>query len=85
MDEIGGETEAVRWLVENKGIPKNIKLVDWKPETETNWGLSSAVSEFVVHHGRAKCGSFGHGLKASTGLLGVGLDGLVSVWHPAEK
>ncbi len=32
VDEIGGEAEAVRWLEEKRGVTKDLKVVNWKPD-----------------------------------------------------
>ncbi len=85
IDEIGGEREARRWLEDEKGVPKDLKLVTWKPEREASWGLSATLAWMAG-------GLFGEGagdlaqLAARAGRGGtVGLDGLISVWHPSEK
>src|SRR5690606_20120634 len=38
IDEIGGETEAIRWL-EERGVEKGLNVVDWKERSGTSWGL----------------------------------------------
>jgi protease-4 len=85
VDEIGGEREAVKWLEDSKGVDKNLKVVDWKPESKDPWGLT-ALS------GRLGGPGLGIGADALVGLLErepafarLALDGLVSVWHPTEK
>ena len=32
IDQIGGEAEAVKYLEEQRNVPKGLKIVDWKPE-----------------------------------------------------
>ena len=85
VDEIGGEREAIKWLEEKRGLPADLRIVDWKPERESPWGLSSAARSLGA-------GIFGAGTESLTRLLArdpaistLGLDGLVSVWHPAER
>lgn len=85
VDEIGGEAEAVRWLEDKRNVAKDLKVIDWKPETAGAFGLYSAISGAIS-------GVFGEGASAVTGLLAkdrqlstLGLDGLVSVWHPSEN
>ncbi|MFA5950312.1 MAG: signal peptide peptidase SppA [Hyphomicrobium sp.] len=85
VDEIGGEGEAVHWLEDKRGIPRDLKVVDWKPEREGQWGLQSAISGFasrILTESAAKLGGLA---TLNPGLGGVGLDGLVSVWHPSEN
>ena len=31
VDQIGGEDEAVEWLVKTRNVDKSLKVVDWKP------------------------------------------------------
>jgi protease-4 len=85
IDEIGGEAEAVRWLEEKRGVTKDLKVVDWKPSRDDGWGLRSAIAGFaavLVGEGAASIGR----LMARDQLLGtLGLDGLISVWHPGEN
>lgn len=86
VDEIGGEGEAVRWLEETKGVTKDLKVVDWKPQTSTSWGLSSSLGAILtglgLSAGSERMADF---LSQVPGFTRVGLDGLVSVWHPSEK
>lgn len=85
VDEIGGEPEAVSWL-EGKGVPKKLKVVDWKPKAESSWGgLSGAIKGAAL-----QALGLDHTILArflgQDGLIDrLGLDGLVSVWQPAEN
>lgn len=85
VDELGGEQEAVRWLVKQRGVSPRAKVVDWKPEGDDDWSFGASIAGLA---GRVASGFVG-GLKTSlqqeTGLGSVGLDGLLSVWQPAEK
>ncbi len=86
VDEIGGEAEAVRWLETTRNVTKDLKVVDWKPTPEGAWG---AVT------GRASQAAGSTLLATLAGMLdlaslrrnvgSLGLDGLVSVWQPAEN
>lgn len=81
VDEIGGEAEAKAWLESSRGVAKDLTVVDWKPEPQNSWGLSSAVSSAAGN--LAAAGAQGLVKSISGGGLGtVGLDGLLSVWHP---
>ncbi len=84
VDEIGGETEAVRWLEEKRNVPKDLKVVDWKPKSEASGWLGLGFSGFAEKIGMGAVagligreGTFGGG-------GGLGLDGLVSVWQPQK-
>jgi protease-4 len=83
VDEIGGEEQAVDWLRKTRNVDKSLKVVDWKPESTSSYGLFSQIGELA---GRLFGQSFlGQLLLRDAGLSTLGLDGLVSVWHPAEN
>jgi protease IV len=82
VDEIGDEKDAVAWLTKERKVEKGLKVVDWKPETESSgwfgWLFQSLAS------------TFGISAEKIVGLVGqisstLKLDGLVSVWHPATN
>ncbi len=84
VDEIGGESEAVRWLEEKRNVAKDLKVVDWKPKSEASGWLGLGFSGFAEKIGIGAVaaligreGTFGGG-------GGLGLDGLVSVWQPQK-
>jgi protease-4 len=84
VDELGGETEAVKWLEEKRKVTKGLKVVDWKPRRAGSWpvpGLLAAAAAGLA-------GETGRGLGAlvaqEPALATLGLDGLVSVWHPGK-
>jgi protease IV len=39
VDEIGDEETARKWLVAERGVPDNLKLVEWKPQSASGTGL----------------------------------------------
>lgn len=79
VDEIGGETEAVRWLEEKRNIKKDLKVVDWKPKADTGGWFGLGFSGLAESLGAgAVAGLVGR----DRAISGLGLDGLVSVWHP---
>ncbi len=85
VDEIGGEREARRWLEDVKGIEKDLKIMDWKPEKAGTFGLGAAIAALGtgVWGGNAQVLSeLAHRL---AGGAAMGLDGMVSVWQPSEK
>jgi protease-4 len=86
VDEIGGEPEAVRWLENNRGVPKDLKVVDWKPTPEGTWGSLAGQASLAAGQMIATAlGSFAQLASLPPGLGRVGLDGLVSVWQPSEN
>lgn len=86
VDEIGGEEEAVRWLETKRNVTKDLKVVDWKPTSDNPW---SAVTGGAA---RAAGTALAYALGGLVNLVAMpanigrlGLDGLVSVWQPAEN
>jgi protease IV len=75
IDALGGEDEAIAWLVTEKNITKELKVEEWqppKPWFEETFGAS--ISDIVLQ---------------SVGLPGLPevsararLDGMLAVWHP---
>jgi protease IV len=83
VDEIGGEEQAVDWLRKTRNVDKSLKVVNWKPEASSSYGLFSQISGLAWRFfGQSFLGQL---LLRDTGLSTLGLDGLVSVWHPAEN
>ena len=85
VDEIGGEDQAVAWLKDVKNVDKDAKIVDWKPESASTFGLSSMSSRIAGSLVGAIGQEIGQILSADRGISTLGLDGLVSVWHPSDK
>ena len=70
IDEIGGEDEAVAWLVKQREIGEDLEIRDAKPKQD----IESFMGQFEE---LAKESIF------SIQNLSVTLDGLVSIWQPA--
>jgi protease-4 len=85
IDQIGAEPEVIRYLEEQRNIAKGLSIVDIKPKRDSEWNF---------------IGLTGHLLGKLTGIPGMGeaasvltddrlarmrLDGLLSIWHGAEK
>lgn len=86
VDEIGGEAEAVRWLETSRNVPKDLKVVDWKPTTDSAWGaVTGSASQAAGNVLAAAIGSFLNLVNLPVNVGRLGLDGLVSVWQPAEN
>ena len=82
-DSIGGEDEAVAWLQSARNVDKGLKVVDWKPSSEASFGLfsslGSAAASFFNHT------YLGQMVARDPSMAGLGLDGLISVWHPSQN
>ncbi len=79
VDEIGGEAEARKWLEEVKGVKKDLEIENWEPEDARGWGLMSSGSSAA---GSLAVAGINGLARVLTKDSAVGLDGLVSVWHP---
>ena len=84
IDQIGGEAEAQRWLETEKKIATGLKIVDWKPKAEENWGVLGMMGRIVgallgLNDSAVKF------LNDDPRLSALLIDGMVSVWQPAEK
>ncbi|MEF2547818.1 signal peptide peptidase SppA [Aurantimonas sp. E1-2-R+4] len=82
VDALGGEAEVRRWLEDDRGVTKGLKIVDREPETEGYASLFTAARAMLF-------GAFGLDPRAAslqTALLRkVGhLDGMVSLWQPLD-
>ncbi|MDX2113558.1 MAG: signal peptide peptidase SppA [Alphaproteobacteria bacterium] len=66
VDALGGEEEALAWLSEQRKINPELEIKDVRIELHEGW--LSGVSESITEKFFQKSG--------------LGLDGMVSVWHP---
>jgi protease-4 len=83
VDEIGGEDQAVEWLRKMRNVDRGAKVVDWKPEAASSFGLFSSLDGLAGRlFGQTALGRM---LARDASLSTLGLDGLVSVWHPSEN
>ena len=86
VDEIGGEDQAVAWLKDVKKIDKDAKVVDWKPEASSgHFGFKAMASGAAGALFGPQASDLVGTLFPDRGISTLGLDGLVSVWHPSEK
>jgi protease-4 len=80
VDEIGGEAEAHKYLVDKRKLPADLKVIDWKPKKDLDWPFPGAVAKYLL---QSLAGWFG---VATLGDVSTsGLDGLLSVWQPAKN
>jgi protease-4 len=69
IDEVGGEEEAVDWLVKQKGLKPDLPIVTWYPTGSGDW---TSLGRWLGGQARAALG-----LPSEP----VVLDGLVSLWQ----
>jgi protease-4 len=72
VDEVGGEAEAIDWLVKNKGLKDNLPVLTWYPVDQPGW---TNIGRWIGGNARAALGLPAEGP--------VALDGLVSLWQVA--
>jgi protease-4 len=84
VDAIGGEETAVAWLEDKRNVPKKLKVVDWKPRRDSDFGFLRLMGQAVASllGADATATRFLNSEPTFARLL---LDGLVSVWQPSEK
>jgi len=82
VDEIGDEKAAMSWLTKERDVPSGLKIVDWKPATESaglfGWLFQSLAASIGLS--AQKITDLASQISAT-----LKLDGLVSVWHPASN
>lgn len=90
VDQIGGEAEAVAWMEETRNVPKKLRIVDWKPQRESDWGvgrlsLTGLAQAFGAGLGQGFADTVGQLSSADPTIARLRLDGLVSVWQGSER
>lgn len=80
VDEIGGEDQAVAWL-NSKGVPKDLKVVNWKPAAQT-WGIPGITGSLAGSADRLTAADVARALFSAAHLDALDLNGMISVWHP---
>lgn len=85
IDEIGGEEEAVKWLQDVKNVDKTAKVVDWKPKTSSSFSPWASASRAFGPLLGEQVAQLTQIVMRDPAISTLGLDGLVSVWHPSDK
>lgn len=86
VDQLGGEAEAVAWMEQQRNVPKNLKIVDWKPKRESNWGVGRlSLAAIAALLGSGAEDTLSEVLQGQPILARLRLDGLVSVWQGSER
>ncbi len=85
VDEIGGEAEAIAWLVKEKSIAKDLAVVDWKPVEAGTFGMLGVTSGSIARL-LGLDPAWARGYPPAAALIErLTLDGLLSVWHGSEN
>ena len=76
----GSDRQAFAWLEREKGIPKNLPVRDWKPRSDSRFGLFSAAA---VGAGLLGYDDLAARLRqAGTETASLTQGGLLAVWRP---
>ncbi len=81
VDELGSERQAVAWLESERKVAKNLPVTDWKPRSESDFALWSALGTGADLLGLEGLGGRLRGLETETRALTEG--GLLVLWRPA--
>jgi protease-4 len=85
IDQLGGEPEVVKYLEDQRGVPKSLKIVDWKPQRDSDWGLLRTTSRALAYlTGMRVIEDLGH-IVSDDRVASLRLDGLLSIWHGSER
>lgn len=86
VDQLGGEAEAVAWMEQQRNVPKNLKIVDWKPKKESDWSMGRlSLAALAALFGGSAADTVAEVLQRQPILARLQLDGLVSVWQGSER
>jgi protease-4 len=85
IDQIGGEPEVVKYLEEQRGVPKGLKIVDWKTSRDSDWGLLSLATRALARATGITAVDELVRLASDDRLASLRLDGLLSIWHGTER
>lgn len=77
IDAIGGPEKAREWLLKEHEVPKDLKVVDWKPKSDDAAGSLGLFGLRVL----ARALGF-EGLFQNVSAKTIRLDGLLALWHP---
>jgi protease-4 len=85
IDQIGGEPEVVKYLEDQRGVPKGLKIVDWKVSRDSDWSLVRLATKVLARAtGISALDQLAH-VVSDDRLASLRLDGLLSIWHGTER
>ncbi len=83
VDAIGGEDVAIAWLVKEKNVSSELKVIDWTSSQFDDLDLGAMIALKIARSLGLSTVAAALGLNGKQlGAERVRLDGLVSVWHP---
>ena len=79
IDEIGGNSEAKLWLIENREINTDLEILAYDQNKNTNF-IELSVAKIMDYFNINS--SYGDSLKNNLSLISI--NGLLSIWqHPS--
>jgi protease IV len=81
VDELGGERQAVAWLESERKVAKGLPVTDWKPRSDSDFRLWSALGTGADLLGLDGLAGRLRGLETEARALTEG--GLLVLWRPA--
>ncbi|KAB1073239.1 signal peptide peptidase SppA [Methylobacterium planeticum] len=81
VDELGSERQAIAWLENERKVGKNLPVRDWKPTSDSNFRLWSALGLGADLLGLDGLGASLRILGTETGEIARG--GLLALWRPS--
>lgn len=85
IDQIGSEPEVVQYLEDQRGVPKGLKIVDWKPRRDSDWGLLRVASRALAYVTGMRAFDELAKIVSDDRIASLRLDGLLSIWHGSER
>jgi protease-4 len=85
IDQIGGESEVVKYLEDQRGVPKGLRIVDWKVSRDSDWSLLRLSARAVARLTGISVLDQLAQLVGDDRLASLRLDGLLSIWHGTER
>jgi protease-4 len=85
IDQIGGEPEVVKYLEEQRNVPKGLKIVDFKVTRDGDWSLLGFATRALLHLAGVQAASDVSRVMSDERLARLRLDGLLSIWHGTEN
>lgn len=85
IDQLGSEPEVVKYLEDQRGVPKGLKIVDWKARWDSDWGLLRVASRALAYITGIRAFDELALIVNDDHVASLRLDGLLSIWHGSER
>jgi protease IV len=83
VDRLGSERDAVAWLEQERKIPVDLPIRDWKPRSDRDFSLFAMAATAVDLFGFERAAEALR--RTDAHVQAAQLDGLLVVWQPSEK